>query len=1678
MSTLHPNAGTAINYADSPFNLSITNDLSTGNILFSGEKHNIPPQVLGTLVAEEDPRSDDVKPRIRIKRMNDDGTLDRYLLRRKPAFRIFCFQEGDQAPSRVSMADNRADMIAEVLAYLNNLFTEIPATTSTVLEFGPDDTLDAARDATNTTVLFDNGKEHAVNAILAVQNEVGLIDVLDHATQQIHFRNVRHDKVTIVGSAAGNNVISVVNALNALFTVNPLGAGYVPTEILPTLEGVEITYNQAEETIPSTDDPVTGNDHLQVATGNDPHGSRLWSNEMIDEAGEYFDFKITGKGQFLLGFYEIGIDEANLAEGTTGNHHTGMFWSLSLYNYGSYMGPHTIYGRSPGLTYGPGWNGNQNSRYATNGEIQDNHENLYPNLWRAGIDTNGYLYVAYYDAGRTNSYIMVARRSALHDGSKQFGFACKLINGNATLVEAPFRTAVDPTGPALAYRYIESPDGQFYYPLFASADEAAYVDVQNGGTEPGSAHTHTFIDEPTGTVWYMPDNGGTHAGPSAPSDSAGVVYTEIPTLADDQFAPAAFTLTPITANEGDSINIALHPAGSSPDSFTTTVDASTLPSGIVNTGAQNRFLQGTLPAVSSDTTFNVLVTRANAYGSTQAYQEINVVNVPVPVSGWTVHQGIHLGGNVVAATENAVLSYDTPISRGMRVRIPFEAYMKLGIVTATGDNIKATGDLFQNTARETNFQLLVTVWANGTVNHNNNQGVGWDYNSQITQPAAENTDVYFLDYKDDGFIEFINDDTGEVLLTSQLAYSGDLTLFSGTPNNYSVNTTIPSITTEDLTFTGGAINGFTKEGTGEDLIDASTMADGSVVNLDATLSNNFRVIIRKEWLEANVLPGLAAESGISQFFIGFPSAGADWTALTAGNGNVAAEDFKLAFGIAMTDADITHNRSNSAYKIKLYKDGAQVHNMNVTGPLTTAVHDLVFSYVDGRMEMGLAHTFLMDSDTAYREEDGGSSWQLLVPYNGFGTGAQTLFLGAQNTQASLSLTGIDFVREPFLVRDIIVGETSNGSLKFTEVQPSATVFDSVPSGHADFSGTFVGPTLNAGQTYRFIYHPSLESTDAIKVILASDNSDYTDGVTFFGSGDPARTSDYKGLEFAVPSDAPPVKIAWLNSYQGNTTYTSGVELPISGSTYTVDVTGIDLIGPSGNISGNTLDGNAWFKLTETLGAGERLVIGGAQLQEIYDAMGNGDNVFVGLKGAGWSESSTEADLEGVYLKIHKPSYGGYFLGIYGDHGTGYQYVSSSDTISTGWSAFIELTSTGNNIRIGTAIDTSVDAATTTYGNWPSNSSGMKNQTGDQGFGFTAEDVVFYFKRFAQDFDTAGVTWTDLQEVANPSVATILTDWNKAIQFGGSNEHAKQTLNGTAYNPLRMGGGQTQIPPHADLTKTSDSAFARPWVVACVFKPDMDASNQHIWNQGEGSGNNDDNIYLRLSTAGRLVFGWGRSGEANELDLGFTASANQWYGVYVAFKGQRLDASSATATNLADAFDIRVMGATTLTGSSYRGQFTQVSDNLSTELLWNHSNSSVDNRMNRTVDGDFTIGGRGANSGFKGKIASCVVSTLMIDAALPTTAEIKAILTDPQQWVQDYKVGNEFRYAISDQTWSDFQLGGTQASWGTQVWLMGDGSLDAYPNIYNYVTQTNVATLMTMTGMVANDVETVNIPGLS
>ena len=101
-------------------------------------------------------------------------------------------------------------------------------------------------------------------------------------------------------------------------------------------------------------------------------------------------------------------------------------------------------------------------------------------------------------------------------------------------------------------------------------------------------------------------------------------------------------------------------------------------------------------------------------------------------------------------------------------------------------------------------------------------------------------------------------------------------------------------------------------------------------------------------------------------------------------------------------------------------------------------------------------------------------------------------------------------------------------------------------------------------------------------------------------------------------------------------------------------------------------------------------------------------------------------------------------------------------------------------------------------------------------------------------------------------------------------------------------------------------------------------------------------------------------------------------------------------------------------------------------------------------GATTIGGRGSNRSFHGKVASMVITTLKRSVQMPSTTEIEDMITDPVKWLQDYKVGESFRRPHSGTSTNNFQLRNT-ASGGyetlsTQVWLMGDGSNDSYSNM--------------------------------
>ena len=329
-----------------------------------------------------------------------------------------------------------------------------------------------------------------------------------------------------------------------------------------------------------------------------------------------------------------------------------------------------------------------------------------------------------------------------------------------------------------------------------------------------------------------------------------------------------------------------------------------------------------------------------------------------------------------------------------------------------------------------------------------------------------------------------------------------------------------------------------------------------------------------------------------------------------------------------------------------------------------------------------------------------------------------------------------------------------------------------------------------------------------------------------------------------------------------------------------------------------------------------------------------------------------------------------------------------------------------------------------------------------------------------------VTATDVAPVS-----TNETPWTKALDFSGSNEHTKQVNSSSDYNATRMGGTSVTVSAHStDASKTSDDSAALPWATAIVFKADLNSSNQHIWNQGNGAISGDDNIYLKLDGQGQLQFNWGRvnAGSLNQCRVASGIQSNTWYGVYIAHKGTRLNSANATAANLADAFDIRLMSS----GDS----FASLGANLSTVSNW----TSTGGRMDRNYSGDFTVAGRGTNRSFHGKVASMVVTTLRRNVDMPTNAEIKLMISDPKKWEDDYRVGQTIRDNAFDSEWTYSPSSFVRGYGNTQIWLMGDGTSDSYANgIRNevYPSDQNYSKLQ-LNSMVSNDIQTVNINGLT
>lgn len=1340
-------------------------------------------------------------------------------------------------------------------------------------------------------------------------------------------------------------------------------------------------------------------------------------------------------------------------------------------------------GSSSGFSFnnGPGYMQRQNSHF------------------RVGIGTDGK--VTYWQSTDGINYVVAARSSNTVPVDSTLKFLWKADEDNAELTS--LTTGQLSVIPTLTYYAIESPDGQWHYPLFQTAEEANYFDdnlAQPTGS--GNSHTHVYVDDLSGTTWYMPDSGSAMNSSVHPTGSylSGSSWNYVTTGDDDLYAPSGFGNVTVTLNEGDSLNQQVIPAGYS--------DTRTLvnPPSWISLSGYNAV--GTAPQVLLDNTtvpsasYDVTVRSSNAYGSTDGTLTVKVLNTTTNVSlDGTIHQGTFLseadynndyGTSIITSVNRDALIvtsgsgengavYDLPyaLDDGDSYEWPFTAFLNIGIVSESVD--KTGSDIIDFTGFNTRFDLLFSNNVNGSTLQFSRpstsplEAVGWDDNTLRDFPGGPHATTFNAGnpkdmlklYNNAGRIELsydINDGNGYQLFASSSALYGTgsdaPTITAVAPDSFDVdNVTLPSFT---YTANGAsAPNGFNLvSGAMDNSLEAVSESVASVDSIQ--INPGQRLVVTQEWAEANVLPYISEVADSSVLF-GVSASSADW-------GEVGSSDFDIATRWSNEGANATRHR--------LYVTGSSAGTSNVNSD-TNGFYDHAIEFTrEGNLFVGRmagstdsADTLLYTSNT-WAEKGIINAWTA----SRGNEDPITPIMAGDNSRMKLSTVGLNVQRAPLPTRQYDVVEDNFSLPLFKRYNETDVVFG--------------GLTLNAGETYKFWLHDSsIESTDLLSFVSASDSSAITQGIT--SSGTPGTFGSY--LEFNVPSDVQPIKVGWTS---GGTLSTGSVS--IVGSTYVEGITGITLEGPAANQTGtNVMDQyeHGWISLDEQLSAGERLVLDNAFFADFLAETKGTNNIFaIGLKGNNWA-NTTEINSNGAGAAVQNSETfrsNTYIVGIWNSGASGLSmwifadnlasnqlYMNSSSQYAT-TCAFLEITSDGNNIRAGMGRNNSTgnitqgDESTVAYADW----NAYKKETANRTLGISSIDVVMSFWTYGGGpIDGANIDWTGLSEVNVPTAPTIITSWTKALDFSGGSEYVLPANSSATYSPLEMGGSGVTVSAPASSTNTTAASSGRPWAVACVFKIDGHSSNQHIWNSGEGAGSTDDNIYLRLDSSRNLYFGWGRQGALNELFFGSNLSTSQWYGAYIAHNGTRLSGANATAANLADAFEVRLFSS----GTNW--QIASATDS-STSAMWGLAQSTTGGRMDRAFTGDLTIGGRGGNRNFHGKIASMVVTTLRLNVAMPGTAEIEKMITDPEQWLTDYKVGNLYRQSSTGTNNSNFQVTNSAtnnaASYTTQVWIMGDGTNDSYSNgIRNQVNAGDQNfTKLNFNSMVSNDIETVSIPGLS
>ena len=1586
--------------------------------------------------------------------------------------------------------------------------------------------LDVEVNYTNQTLLLKEGingstiNTYNVQQLVALEAADGTIRILEKNTNRIQLGSLLHTKVYINGSQATGTAQEVVNQLNGAFTETEPGPSTGISTLVVDFSGTPLSGESTNTTSVSGGYQATSNGENNGAV----FASFVSLTEALTGAGEYYTFEVTGVGDFAMGLYDFAepitsiynIASAGIQEGT--------------YSYG-YQFAH-VFGRTP---VGP-WKtvGKNNSYIALDGWTTGSTEQVFDTAatgyaaWNAGgtiefkvgIDSNDFIEVAYFN-DNLNQYVPITRSSYAAASLSGYGLLIKMGDTNTVFTDLRKHqtdydavNALSATNGALNFRWIESPVGQYTFPLFNNEAAANYVDenfldffpnITQFTPGSGASDQNIFIDEdPTQNTWYLPES-LVYTFSADPFDntlsaqwvSPYVVWNEITTSLDSTAIPTAFGDQTVNVDEFNVINLQIQPSDTA---YTTTVDV--LPKGLIYNSSTG-FVTGTVGNYPADAVVRTTVTRSNAYGSSTGTLTWRVAHAAVTYTNQTLIGGNWLHGDVGAELDyDALWRYDAYLSAGHKVIWTHDKDLPepmFGLLNTTGDTAVAQlsdtavnyydvlGSGAYDFAGTGKWDLRFRIIGDsigGSVGKD--QLVGWHNNAEITGSTDVNDNATFELVNDsaDNYLKLYRNNVLQLSSTNTYPASGVQFHLAAYDNDDWDEVYVPN----DFAFVSQAYGstqppaGFVDPLLGGSM-DTSTLmgnasAEDAATEFSTGLKVNHRYIVPQTWIETNVLPYLSADGVGDNFFFGVPLSGdaavSTWT-------TVEDTDFEVSVNLesrASTNQHRSHLRkigSDSDINVNSDTDAFYNYGIEWDGESLTVIGHQDSSTLQSNYGIASGGTF--DRSTTY------SGWGALS-----GVRQRDIDLVAAvngGAQVNLTTSGLSQVRIPWPTSStILVGEASNGAGVYGNVASSE--YDNGTNSLQHAPNTLAGngmPTLNAGQTYTFIYHPSMEAGDHVE-LRTTDGTVYTTGSAAFDyttNGDPGYTTPYKGFTWSVPQDVPPLNIYYYNSFASS--YDAGNGLNFSGSTYTASPSGINLDGPAANQTGtNVMDqyDHGWISLTDQLGAGERLVLDNTFFTDFLAEAVDTNNIFaIGLKGDNWTNTkevnNAQAATSGEFFKGDS-----YIVGVCNGSGTSVQWrIINGSTIGNLMGAnpaeypticaFLEITSDGDNIRLGLGRNgnqgvSQGDESTVTYANWGS----YKGQTGDQGYGISSLDVVMSFWTYdGGPIDGAEIDWTNLSEINIPTAPTNATDYDKAVDFSGGNEHLNQVSTSTAVNPLMMGGYSVAVANHSNYLKTVDSGYSFPWLTSVVFKTDRNSSNQHIWNSGEGAGSTDDNIYLRHDASGNLYFGWGRGTSNNECLITSGLTSTDWYSVYVAFKGGRFSASNATASNLANAFNISLASSS----NSWA-----VTHNLGITSNW----ISTGNRTDRAVTGEFTIGGRGGNRNWHGKVASMVVSTLKRGVLAPDSTEIEKVMTDPVGWVTDYKVGNDYRYPNTTSNYTNFQVGDTQPAQATQVWLMGDGTSDSYANgIRNYIQPADQNwSKLQFNSMVSSDIETVTVTGLS